>query len=106
MYPLLFILTVNFCFLLSVLNISTSAQLAFEMHEKFQPPALDTQSAIEYFPSFNGRYLAVAASLKVWGTNYFSLFVSYRFMSNKTQLTEFPESKSDMPLFHWVLALK
>ena len=40
------------------------------------------------------------------GTNYFSLFVSYTFKSNKTQLTEFPESKSDMPLFHWVLALK
>ena len=40
------------------------------------------------------------------GTNYFSLFVSYRFTSNKTQLTEFPESKSDMPLFLWVLALK
>ena len=33
-----------------------------------------------------------------------SLF--HRFTSNKTQLTEFPESKSDMPLFHWVLALK
>ena len=30
----------------------------------------------------------------------------YRLTSNKTQLTEFPESKSDMPLFHWVLALK
>ena len=43
---------------------------------------------------------------EVWGTNYFSLFVSYRFTSNKTQLTEFPESKSDMPLFLWVLALK
>ena len=27
-------------------------------------------------------------------------------MYNKTQLTEFPESKSDMSLFHWVLALK
>ena len=46
------------------------------------------------------------SALKVWGTNYFSFFVSYRFMSNKTQLTEFPESKSDMPLFLWVLALK
>ena len=43
---------------------------------------------------------------EVWGTNYFSLFVSYRFMSNKTQLTEFPESKSDIPLFLWVLAMK
>ena len=39
------------------------------------------------------------------GTNYFSLFVSYRFMSNKTQLTVFPESKSDMSLFQRVLAL-
>ena len=45
-------------------------------------------------------------TLQVWGTNYFSLFVSYRYSFNKTQLTEFPESKSDMPLFHWVLALK
>ena len=45
-------------------------------------------------------------TVKVWGTNYFSLFVSYRFTSKKTQLSEFPESKSDMPLFHWVLALK
>ena len=45
-------------------------------------------------------------ALLVWGTNYFSLFVSYRYMSNKTQLTEFPESKSDMPLFLWVLPLK
>ena len=44
--------------------------------------------------------------MQVWGTNYFSLFVSYRFMSNKTQLTEFPEAKSDMPFLHWVLALK
>ena len=42
------------------------------------------------------------------GDQLFSLLVSYRFtcMSNKTQLTEFPESKSDMPLFLWVLALK
>ena len=45
-------------------------------------------------------------TIQVWGTNYFSLFVSYRFTSNKTQLKEFPESKSDMPLFLWVLALK
>ena len=47
-----------------------------------------------------------ATVLQVWGTNYFSLFVSYRYMSNKTQLTEFPESKSDMLLFHLVLAMK
>ena len=40
------------------------------------------------------------------GDQLFSLFVSHRFTSNKTQLTEFPESKSDMSLFLWVLALK
>ena len=27
-------------------------------------------------------------------------------MSNKTQLSEFSEQQSDMPLFHWVLTLK
>ena len=37
---------------------------------------------------------------------FFPLCFIYRFTSNKTQLTEFPESKSDMPLFRWVLALK
>ena len=37
---------------------------------------------------------------------FHSLIVSYRFTCNKTQLTEFPESKSDIPLFLWVLALK
>ena len=55
-------------------------------------------------------YLVIRGTARVyryiWGTNYFSLFVSYRFTSNKPQLTEFPESKSDMPLFLWVLALK
>ena len=37
------------------------------------------------------------------GHQLFPLFVSCRFTSNKTQLSEFPEQKSDMPLFHWVL---
>ena len=36
---------------------------------------------------------------------YFSLLVSYSFTYSKIQLTEFSESKSDRPLFHWVLAL-
>ena len=39
-------------------------------------------------------------------TNYFSLFVSYNFTSYKTCLKELHESKSDMPLFQWVFALK
>ena len=43
------------------------------------------------------HYYITRTCIQLWGTNYFSLFVSYRFTSNKTQLTEFPESKSDMP---------
>ncbi len=45
----------------AVLNISTSAQLSFRMPADFTLP--DTQTAIEYFPYFDNRYLAVAASL-------------------------------------------
>ena len=37
---------------------------------------------------------------------YNSVPQEYTFMSNKTQLTKFPESKSNMPIFDWVLALK
>ena len=59
--------------LLSVLNISTSAQLAFQMEDSFVPPPLDVTSAIEYFPYFKGRYLAVAASLT--GGNVMAQFV-------------------------------
>ena len=55
----------------AVLNISTSAQLSFPMPIDFTPP--DTQSAIEYFPYFNNRYLAVAASLN--GGNVLASFV-------------------------------
>lgn len=55
----------------AVLNISTSAQLSFPMPVDFTPP--DTQSAIEYFPYFNNRYLAVAASLN--GGNVMASFV-------------------------------
>ena len=40
------------------------------------------------------------------GANYFSLFVSYSFTSNKTQLTQFPESHALDSIFLWVLALK
>lgn len=55
----------------AVLNISTSAQLSFPMPADFTPP--DSQSAIEYFPYFNNRYLAVAASLN--GGNVMASFV-------------------------------
>ena len=55
----------------AVLNISTSAQLSFPMPADFIPP--DTHSAIEYFPYFDNRYLAVAASLN--GGNVMASFV-------------------------------
>ena len=40
------------------------------------------------------------------GDQLFFPLVSYLFTSNKTQFTEYPESRSDMPLFLWVLVLK
>lgn len=55
----------------AVLNISTSAQLSLPMPSDFVPP--DTQTAIEFFPYFNNRYLAVAASLN--GGNVMATFV-------------------------------
>jgi sedoheptulokinase len=52
----------------AILNISTSAQLAFVMRDGFEPnprpePGLDGYSQIalghvEYFPYFQGKYLA------------------------------------------------
>ncbi|XP_076332468.1 sedoheptulokinase-like [Tachypleus tridentatus] len=57
----------------AVLNISTSAQLSFIMPEGFTPSISEPMSSIEYFPYFNGRYLAVAASLN--GGNVFAAFV-------------------------------
>lgn len=55
----------------AILNVSTSAQLAFVMRDGFEPtsePGADGNSAInsghvEYFPYFQGKYLAVAAAL-------------------------------------------
>ena len=41
---------------------------------------------------------------KTFITNY-DYWCSYSFSSNKTGLNEFHESRSDMPLFQWVLAL-
>ena len=55
----------------AVLNISTSAQLSFQMPADFAPPS--TLSSIEYFPYFRNRYLAVAASLN--GGNVMASFV-------------------------------
>uniref|UniRef100_A0A915JSK5 Sedoheptulokinase n=1 Tax=Romanomermis culicivorax TaxID=13658 RepID=A0A915JSK5_ROMCU len=59
-----------------VLNIGTSSQIAFQLKENFTPPKVHpasygdfmssqqlSESSITYFPYFNDRYLAVAASL-------------------------------------------
>lgn len=58
----------------AVLNMSTSAQLSFPMPAgDFCPPTDGSISAIEYFPYFDNRYLAVAASLN--GGNVMASFV-------------------------------
>lgn len=57
----------------AVLNISTSAQIAFVAQN--YTPTNDTPivSSVEYFPYFNDKYLAVAASLN--GGNALATFV-------------------------------
>ncbi|XP_059483457.1 sedoheptulokinase-like [Neocloeon triangulifer] len=60
----------------AVINISTSAQLGFVMPNDFQPEiksADEDISSVQYFPYFDGQYLAVAASLN--GGNSLALFV-------------------------------
>ncbi|GBM81323.1 Sedoheptulokinase [Araneus ventricosus] len=57
----------------AVMNLSTSAQLSFLLPEDFKPPPAVSTSPVEYFPYFNGRYLAVAASLN--GGNVLAAFV-------------------------------
>uniref|UniRef100_A0A8C5M040 Sedoheptulokinase n=1 Tax=Leptobrachium leishanense TaxID=445787 RepID=A0A8C5M040_9ANUR len=59
----------------AVLSISTSAQLTFCMPEGFQPQDHPRPGeAVAYFPYFNHRYLAVAASLN--GGNVFASFIA------------------------------
>ncbi|KAM8835497.1 sedoheptulokinase [Synchiropus picturatus] len=59
----------------AVINISTSAQLAFTMPGDFKPAdSPEPASTISYFPYFNSSYLAVAASLN--GGNVLAAFVS------------------------------
>ncbi|XP_050028579.2 sedoheptulokinase-like isoform X1 [Dermacentor andersoni] len=58
----------------AVLNMSTSAQLSFLLEPSFVPRTSDeTGGALEAFPYFGGRYLAVAASLN--GGNVLAIFV-------------------------------
>lgn len=58
----------------AVLNMSTSAQLSFLLEPSFvPPPSVEAGSALEAFPYFGGRYLAVAASLN--GGNVLAIFV-------------------------------
>ncbi|XP_014232893.1 sedoheptulokinase-like [Trichogramma pretiosum] len=56
----------------AVLNISTSAQLAY-VHPTLKPDAINESKKIEYFPYFDDKYLAVAASLN--GGNTLATFV-------------------------------
>nr|CAD7585988.1 unnamed protein product [Timema genevievae] len=63
----------------AVLNVSTSAQLAFIATPDFQPEQVADVSTVEYFPYFNDRYLAVAASLN--GGNALATFVWERVLA-------------------------
>ncbi|KAG8280223.1 hypothetical protein J6590_086532 [Homalodisca vitripennis] len=56
----------------AVLNISTSAQLAF-VAAGFNTDQIDSTSPVEYFPYFEGKYLAVATALN--GGNALATFV-------------------------------
>lgn len=57
----------------AVLNMSTSAQLSFLLGAGFDPRSSSLGSTVEHFPYFDGRYLAVAASLN--GGNVLAAFV-------------------------------
>lgn len=57
----------------AVLNVSTSAQMAFVKKPPFHPNDKPEDLTIEYFPYFGGTYVAVAASLN--GGNCLAAFV-------------------------------
>ncbi|KAK6637517.1 hypothetical protein RUM44_007939 [Polyplax serrata] len=57
----------------AVLNISTSAQIAYLMAPSFEPNPSPIPPPLTYFVYFNGRYLAVGASLN--GGNVLATFV-------------------------------
>ena len=59
-----------------VINVGTSSQFTFLMPEGFTPAAdtIDTSSAVEYVPFFDGRYLSETASLN--GGNVLAAFVN------------------------------
>ena len=58
----------------SVINISTSCQLAFPVrNEELLPLTADTKCPVQYFPYFEDSYLAIAASLN--GGNVLASFV-------------------------------
>lgn len=58
----------------TVMNISTSCQMSFQvLCSDFIPPRLDSPSPVTYFPFFDRKYLAVAASLN--GGNVLANFV-------------------------------
>ncbi|KAL1132231.1 hypothetical protein AAG570_010188 [Ranatra chinensis] len=57
----------------AVMNISTSAQLAF-IASSFDPENINEHSEVEFLPYFEGKYLAVAAALN--GGNVLATFIS------------------------------
>lgn len=64
------------CFVVTVINIGTSAQFTFVMPLDFSPLSsnIDSTSPVEYVPYFAGRYLSETASLN--GGNSLASFVT------------------------------
>jgi len=60
----------------AVVNVSTSAQMAFVQPEEFQPEIMtddEIRNPVEYFPYFERRFIAVAASMT--GGNALAAFI-------------------------------
>lgn len=84
----------------AVLNISTSAQLAF-VAEDFQPGNEPKVSHIAHYPYFKGKYLAVAASLN--GGNALAAFV--QMLQHWTMELGFPVPQCKLLFFEFIFSI-
>lgn len=88
----------------AILNISTSAQLAFVMKDGFEPKQnIDSLNSscghVEYFPYFQGKYLAVAAALT--GGNALAAFVQMLQQWAQDLGANIPQCKSVLSLHNY-----
>lgn len=87
----------------AVLNVSTSAQLAFVVEDYVATSGPAQSSPVQYIPYFDGAYLAVAATLN--GGNALATFV--RMLQQWTLQLGFPvtqcESKTSFSCLFYTL---